>query len=188
MQKNDLKKIFKLEGYILDRVEYLDEEILLHCHIQGKIMIYKGIRSKQVNEIKMRKISHMMLEDKKVYLVIQQRRFYFSKYKIKRWEMLPDIQKRKQTTNTFRLHTLRELQRDNYRGIGFKRKMSGMFPMKILDTLKIDIQWRKGVKKVGLDGKCVKKHTLVHHISDLEKGKSIGVFPNFSQKEFKKNF
>ena len=187
MQKNHLKKTFKLEGYILDKIEYLEQKILLHCHIQNKNMTYKGERSNRVNETKVRKFPHMMLENQVVYLIIEQRRFYFPKHKTRRWETIPDVEKRQRTTNTFRLHTLRELQRDNYSGSGQKRQMSGMFPMKLLDKLEIKLEWRKGISKVGLDGKGVKKGQLLHHLADLEKGKSICVIPNLNQQQLKKN-
>ena len=188
MQKNHLKKTFKLEGYILDKIEYLDEEILLHCHLQCKKMAFKSERSSIVNETRIRRIPHMMLENQIVCLVIKQRRFHFPKHKIRLWEDLPGVGKRKQTTDTFRLHTLRELQRDNYSGSGHKRQMSGMFPIKLLDELKMEFKWSKGITKVGLDGKWVRKNNVLHHLADLDKGKSICIIPNLSQKQFKKNF
>ena len=188
MQKNHLKKTFKLEGYILDKIEYFEKRILLHCHLQNKYMTYRGERSNRINETRIRQIPHMMLENQVVYLVIKQRRFCFLKHKTKRWENLPDIGKRKQTTNTFRLHTLRELQRDNYSGSGHKRHMSGMFPMKLLDNLEIKFEWEKDITKVGLDGKGVRKGELVHHLANLDKGKSICIIPNLNQKQLKKNF
>lgn len=128
----------------------------------------------------------MMLENKQIVLLVKQRRFAFKG--TKRWEKLPDVEKYKQTTNTFRLHTLRELQRDNYSGSGHKRQKSGMFPMKLLDELGMDFKWRKGIKRVGLDGKYVRKREAVHHLADLDEGKSITVLPNLSQDELKKNF
>ena len=127
----------------------------------------------------------MMLENKQVVLVVTQRRFVFES--TKRWEKLPGVEQYKQTTNTFRLHTLRELQRDNYSGSGHKRHRSGMFPMKLLDGLKTEFKWRKGIKRVGLDGKYVCKHKLVHHLVDVDEGKSITILPNLNQKDFKKN-
>jgi len=188
MQKNDLKKTFKLEGYILDKVEYLNDEILLHCHLHCRQMAFKSERSRMVNTTRIRKIPHMMLENQVIYIVIKQRRFYFPRHKTRLWEKLPGVRKRKQTTNMFRLHTLRELQRDNYAGSGHKRQMSGMFTMKLLDELEIEFKWEKGISKVGLDGKGVGKGQLVHHLADLDKGKSICVIPNLSQKQLKKNF
>jgi len=188
MQKNHLKKTFKLEGFILDKIEYVLDEIWLFCHIQRKTMNFKGEKSCLVNTIRKRKIPHMMLENQVIFIIVEQRRFYFPKHKTKCWEKLPDVDERKQTSNTFRLHTLLDLQRDNYSGSGKKRHMSGMFPMKLLDGLKIEPKWKKGITKVGLDGKGVKKGELLHHLADLDEGKSICVVPNLNQNQLKKNF
>jgi len=188
MPIKEITQIFQIEKYVIEKIKNKEDGIYIYCHSKDRGMWFNKSFSNKVTERRVRKVSHMMLENKPVYLVISQRRFYFPKHKTKRWEQLPDIKPKKQTTNTFQLHTLRELQRDNYSGSGHKRNKSSMFPIKILDSLKIEIRWRPGTKKIGLDGKYVKKHSVVHHMSDLEKGKSIGVFPNYSQQELKKNF
>jgi hypothetical protein len=97
MQKNHLKKLFKLEGYILDKVEYKNSKTLLHCHIQKKTMVYSGETSKKVSETRIRYLPHMLLEDETIILVIEQRRFYFPGHKTRRWEILPDVSSYKQT-------------------------------------------------------------------------------------------
>lgn len=179
-------KSFKLEAYVIDEVEEQASEIHVYCHTRARGMWFEGVYSEKVTEERVRKIPHMMLENKRVVLVVTQRRFAFKG--TRRWEDLPDIEKYKQTSSTFRLHTLRELQRDNYSGSGRKRHMSGMFPMKLLDGLEIPCEWRKGIKRVGLDGKYVRGKELVHHIVDLDEGKSIMILPGSGQAEFKKNF
>jgi hypothetical protein len=187
MHKNHLKKIFQLEGYILDRVEHQNNKTLLYCHVQKISMTYNGERSLKVNETRERRLSHMMLEDKRVILVITQRRFYFSKHKTKRWEKLPDVGKRKQTTNTFRINTLRELQRDNYSGTGFKRHKSHMYPAHILDGLDFKVKWKDEIRRIGMDGKGVGHNKVVHNIVNLDKNKPLIVLPDLSQKHVKKN-
>jgi len=177
-------KTLKLEEYVIDEVEDKDFEVFIHCHVRKRGMWFKGQYSERIAEERVRRISHMMLEDKQVVLVVVQRRFSFKG--TRRWEKLPDVEKYKQTTNTFRLHTLRELQRDNYSGSGFKRQKSGMFPMKLLDELKMGFEWRKGITRIGLDGKYVRGTELVHHLADLDEGKSIAILPNLSQVELKK--
>jgi transposase len=167
MHKNHLKKLFKLEGYVLDRVEDRETGIFLHCHVRRNTMTHKGERSGRVNETRLRTLPHLMLEDKKVTLLVTQRRFYFSKRKTIRWESLPDVGRGKQTTNTFRLNTLRELQRDNYSGTGFKRQRSHMFPMHILDSLSVEQKWTNTIERIGIDGKGVGKNKLVHNLTNL---------------------
>jgi hypothetical protein len=186
MHNKYFSKTLKLEEYVLEKVEDKEFEVNIHCHVKKRGMWFDGEYSSSVAETRVRRISHMMLENKQVVLVVNQRRFTFKE--TRRWEKLPDVKKYKQTTNTFRLHTLRELQRDNYSGSGFKRQRSGMFPMKLLDELEIGFEWRKGISRVGLDGKYVRSKELVHHLADLDEGKSITVLPNLNQKQLKKNF
>lgn len=187
MHKNHLKKMFKLEGYILDNVEYRKDGTFLHCHVQKSSMTYSGERSLRVNDTRERCLPHMMLEDETVILVVTQRRFYFPKHKTKRWERLPDVGKRKQTTNTFRLNTLRELQRDNYSGTGFKRKKSHMYSAHLLDSMDFKVEWKDKIEKIGMDGKGVGRNKVVHNIVNLDKNKPLLVLPNLRQKQVKKN-
>lgn len=181
-----LSKLLKLEEYIIDDFEERGLEIRVKCHAKSRGMWFENQYSNRTTETRIRVIPHIMLENQRVILIIFQRRFAFKG--TRRWEKLPDIGKRQRTTDTFRLHTLRELQRDNYSGSGKKRQMSGMFPMKLLDKLKIEFKWRKGITRVGLDGKAVRKGKLIHHLVDLDKGKSICIIPNLNQDQLKKNF
>ncbi|MEI7513543.1 MAG: hypothetical protein WCJ74_02905 [bacterium] len=102
MQKNEIKKIYKLDGYIFDKFEERDSNIILHCHIQGNSMKLKSETSKTVNQTRNRLIAHSMFEDKKVFISIEQRRFYFPKHKQKLWESLPQVKKKQQSTITFK--------------------------------------------------------------------------------------
>lgn len=102
MQKKEIKKIYKLEGYIFDKFEEKNKKIILHCHIQRKSMKLKSEISKTVNQTRDRLIAHSMFEDKKVFIFIEQRRFYFPKHKKKLWESLPQLKKNQQSTITFK--------------------------------------------------------------------------------------
>lgn len=187
MHKNHLKKIFKLEGYILDKVEYLEGRTFLHCHLQRKTMVFRGERSKKVNEVRVRHLSHLLLEDETVVLVVTQRKFYFPAHKSRRWELLPNVSRNKQTTDTFRLNTLRELQRDNYTGTGNKRHKSHMYSAYILDDMDMAVKWPESVTKIGLDGKGVGHNRMIHNITDLGRNKPLTVLPDLNQEQVKKN-
>ena len=102
MSKKQLKHLFTLDGYILDNVESLENEILLHCHIQKKTMKYKSETSKKINTVKPRKITHSIFEGKKVFIAVKQRKFYFSKHKKILWEHLPQVNPKQQQTTTFK--------------------------------------------------------------------------------------
>lgn len=187
MQKNHLKKIFKLKGYILDNIEYKNDKTYLYCHLQKRSMTYLGEISRSFHETRQRIIPHMLLENETILIVIIQRRFYFPRHKTRRWEPLPDVSSRKQTTDTFRLNTLRELQRDNYTGTGYKRHKSHMYPAYILDDLEMKLKWPEAVTKIGLDGKGVGHHKQVHNITNLNENKPLAVLPTLNQKQVKKN-
>ncbi len=102
MNKQQLRKIFHLEGYILDKIEEQKDEVLLHCHLQKRNMIYEGETSKSINQTRSRKIAHSMLDHKKVFILITQRRFYFSKHRKILWEPLPQVKPKQQSTITFK--------------------------------------------------------------------------------------
>jgi hypothetical protein len=102
MLKKQLKKLFNLEGYILDKAEEADGKILLHCHLQKKSMKYKSETSKTVNTIQKRELVHSMLEDKKVFIVVDQRKFYFSKHGKRLWEPLPQVKRKQHMTAAFK--------------------------------------------------------------------------------------
>lgn len=176
-----------MEGYVLDQAEHQRAQVLLRCHVRRTTMTHKGERSHKVHGIRVRLLPHLMLEDKKVVLLVTQRRFYFPKHRTRRWEALPDVGRRKQTTNTFRLNTLRELQRDNYSGTGAKRQRSHMFPVTILDGLSVEQKWTKPIARIGMDGKGVGRNKVVHNLTNLGERKPHLVFPNLSQQELKKN-
>ena len=109
-----LSKLLKLEEYIIDGMKETGLEIQIECHVKDRGMWFEDQYSKKIVEIRTRIIPHIMLENQRVVLIVTQRRFSFKG--TRRWEKLPDVEKRQRTTNTFRLHTLRELQRDNYSG------------------------------------------------------------------------
>ena len=102
MLKKQLKKLFNLEGYILDKAEEADEKILLHCHVQKKSMQYKSERSKTINTTRKRELLHAMFEDKQVFIVVKQRKFYFGKHGKRLWETLPQVKQKQQMTTAFK--------------------------------------------------------------------------------------
>ena len=102
MSKKQLKNLFTLDGYVLDKVENLKNEILLHCHIQKQTMKCKSEVSRKINTTRLRKITHSIFESKKVFILIKQRKFYFPKHKKILWESLPQVKPRQQQTITFK--------------------------------------------------------------------------------------
>lgn len=102
MNKSQLYKIFNLDGYVLDKIEDQENEILLHCHLLKKSMRYENEISKNVNTTRLRKIAHSIFEHKKVFIVIEQKKFYFPKHNKRLWEPLPQVKPKQQSTSTFK--------------------------------------------------------------------------------------
>ena len=102
MLKKEIKEMFDLEGYIFDKMENLDDRVILHCHIQKKFLKLGTERSKSVSETRKRLITHTIFDNKKVYILIMQRRFYFPKQKKRIWELLPQVKKNQQMTTNFK--------------------------------------------------------------------------------------
>ena len=80
MRRNQLIKMYNLEGYMLDSFECKNEDIFLYCHLKLTTLTYKSQRSKKVSTSRIRKIKHQVREGKTVWLMVEQRKFYFSKY------------------------------------------------------------------------------------------------------------
>ena len=122
MKDSYFSKALQIDSkYVIDDVENVIGKILVYCHSRERGMWYENEYSRKVSERRDRKVKHIMVEDQQVFLVIKQRRFRFNKLKTCRWENLHGIANKEQTTEAFKLHTLRELQRDNYSGTGKKR-------------------------------------------------------------------
>jgi len=185
MHKKTLTKMFKMEDYVIDHIEYFDDLIEIECHVRARRMICTNESSIKVVETKIRRIDHMMLEDKPVILLVTQRRFQFKNGK-RLWEPLPNVKGKQRATNEFKKNTLRELQRDNYSATGFKRHKSGMYTSKLLDSLEFEVMWPKSLTKLGLDGKYVRGHQLIHNVTNISDRKVATVLPDLSQEELKK--
>ena len=185
MRQQNLTKTFKMEDYVIDEIIYFEEEIQIECHVRARGMKHEGQYSGEVTEVKIRRIDHMMLEDKPVVLLVKQRRFKFKDGK-KLWERLPNVKGKQRATGEFKQNTLRELQRDNYSATGFKRGKSGMYTSRLLDSLEFEVLWPKSLTKLGLDGKYVRGHELIHNVTNISDRKVATVLPNLSQSELKK--
>lgn len=102
MNKSQLYKVFNLDGYVLDKIEDKNNEILIHCHLLKKSMKYGNESSKNINTSRERKIAHSIFEHKKVFIIIKQRKFYFPKHNKRLWEPLPQVKHKQQSTSAFK--------------------------------------------------------------------------------------
>lgn len=183
MHEHSIKKLFEMEGYVLTSLEQDAERIYVHCHVAVRGMHYEGEYSTQVNTTQVRTIRHMVLDRTVVWLCVTQRKFYFPRHKKRLWESLPGIQKGKQTSQLFRKETLLALQSTNFTGVAKKRGTSIMFPLRLLDALPPE-QWcteEEHIRRIGLDGKGVRKHQQLFTVTNLDEKKLLGVLPEQSQ-------
>ncbi|MCX6743275.1 MAG: transposase [Candidatus Parcubacteria bacterium] len=185
MSGTSLSKIFDLKGYILDRVEYRDDrEILLHCHLKRKTMRFKSQSSKAVCAQRLRKIKHQVFEGRLVWLMIAQRRFYFSKPDKRLWEKLPNVALKKQTTESYRRNSIMALKNSTYSYSSQQRLASPMFSSRLVDELpELKFYWPEEITKIGLDGKNIGRRKNMFTLTDLDGKKLISALPPMSQRE-----
>lgn len=188
MSQKQVKKIYNLQGYILDKTKIKKHEksthILLFCHLQRKSMFYQSQRSYSVCAKHTRKIKHQVFEGRLVWIVIEQRRFYFSKYDKRLWEPLPNVNTKKQTSNTYRKNTIQDLQNASYTHSASIRKSSAMFAPRLIDELPtIKMFWPEGTSKVSLDGKSTRKYEQMFTLVDPTKKQLLSAIPPMGQTE-----
>lgn len=172
-----------MQGFILDKIVQKDENnIYLNCHLQTKRMRYKSQRSSYVTTTRKRRIKHLIFEGKTVWIIIEQRRFYFSKYNKRLWERLPNISRGKQTTNIYRINSIKSLGNSTYTHTANSRKSSPIFCSRLVDELpEINIYWPTKIKRVGLDGKNIGKHKQMFTLTNLDKNKLISAISPMNQ-------
>lgn len=187
MHNEYLIKILKLEDYVIENIEFESNKILVYCHFRKNGMWYKDQYSEALSTSKIKTAKHMMIEDRVVILKIKQRKFHFSRYKKNLWESLPNFQSNKHDSNTFRKNTLKTLKVTNYTGTSVSRSTSKMYPLRLLDSIGgFKINWDFNCKRIGLDGKGVKKGKAVTNITNLDKREIISVLPAYNQMTMEK--
>lgn len=185
MSRTIPNKLFYLNGYILDKIEFPnDENIYLFCHLKRKTMKLKSQRSNSISITRIRKIKHLVFEGKVVWIIVVQRRFYFSKYDKRLWEKLPNVSFKKQTSNVYRINTIKSLKNSTYTHNADSRKSSPMFCSRLVDELpELKIYWDGKIKRVGLDGKNIGKHKQMFTLTNLDKNNLISAISPMNQKE-----
>lgn len=187
MQNEYLIKILKLEDYKIEKIEFEPNKIVVYCHFRKSGMWHEDQYSEALSTTKIKTARHMMIEDRAVVLKIKQRKFHFSKYKKNLWEPLPNFQREKHDSNAFRENALKTLKVTNYTGTSISRTTSKMYPLRLLDSIDgFKINWDSSCKRIGLDGKGIRKCKAVTNITNLDKREIISVLPAYNQMTLEK--
>ena len=182
MQNYFLLKILKLEEYVIEKIEERDKKFYVYCHPRKRGMWYEDQYSKALSTSRIKTARHIVIEDAVAILKIKQRKFYFKKYDKRLWEQLPDFRKKKHDSNTFRKNTLKNLRNTNYTGVSKNRSTSKMFPLRLLDEIDgFKVNWNPACRRIGLDGKGVRKNKAVMNITNLDQKEVISVLPAYNQ-------
>lgn len=79
------------------------------------------------------------------------------------------------------------LRNTNYSGLSETRGFSKMTSLRLIDEMVVSsINWKEPIKKIGLDGKGVNRRKQIFNLTNLDKNEVIGVFPNLTQAELKR--
>lgn len=187
MQNNYLLKLLKLEEYVIENIKEEGNKIIVYCHSRRRGMWHKNQYSTALSTSRVKTSRHMVIEDRIVILKIKQRKFHFCRYNSNLWEILPNFQRKKHDSNAFRQNTLKNLRVTNYTGVSDIRSTSKMFPLRLLDQIEgFSTNWDPECKRIGLDGKGVKKGMAVTNITNLDKNEVISVLPAYSQESLEK--
>lgn len=182
MQNHFLSKILKLKEYVIEKIEERDNKLYVFCHPKKRGMWHQGQYSKALSTTRIKESRHVVIDDTVVILRIRQRKFYFKKCNKRLWEELPGFKKQKHDSNTFRKNTLKNLRNTNYTGASENRCTSKMYPLRLLDEIDgFSINWKEGCKRIGMDGKGVKKSNAVANITNLDSREIISVLPSYDQ-------
>ena len=177
--------MFDLKGYILDKIlNDKNGDILLFCHLQRKSVKFSNQRSYSVCATRKRRIKHQVFEGRLVWIIITQRRFFFVQIDKRLWEPLPNVNSKKQTSNSYRKKTICDLQNASYTHSSFIRKSSPMFAPRLIDELpSINIYWPDDISLISLDGKNIGKHKQLFTLGSPIKNQLLSAIPPMNQRE-----
>ena len=180
--------MFNLQGLLVDKVECLDEVkiLLVHCRSprqRAKCPIC-GQTTDKIHQYHFRKIKHDRLNEKQIILRLKIRRFKCRKCRKVFSEQIAGID-RKRASQNFRIEVLSWLQRNSFRFIGRKFKISGStlnrYVLAASDCWLID--WNKiNVTILGIDEHSFRGNNLVITITDISHHKLLAILKTDRQR------
>lgn len=188
MQK-DINKIFNLQGVIIDKVEFNDEQkvILIKARSPKNYANCQhcGQSATKVHQYHFRKIKHGQLNYSQVIIHLRVRRIKCKKCGKIFTEKIKGID-RKKTSLNFRLQAMDWLQRNSFNYIGQKFNISPSTLIRYLVAMfdNWTIDWDKiTITKLGIDEHSFKGRNLIITIADLSNHKLLAILKADTQIE-----
>ena len=178
--------MFNLQGLLVDKVDCLNDEIVVHCR-SPRIYCHCPVcdnSTKRIHQYHQRRIKHDRLSEKQIILNLRVRRFKCKSCGKVFTENIDGIDRKKASSN-FRAEVLSWLQRNSFRYISQRFDVSSStlnrYVLAISDCWLID--WHKiKVNKLGIDEHSFKGNNLVITITDISNHKLLAILKTDRQR------
>lgn len=186
--KKYISKMFNLQGLLIDKVECLNDKKMLLVHCRSPRRYAKcpicGKSTDKIHQYRFRKIKHDRLNEKQIILNLRVRRFKCRRCPKPFSEEIHGID-RKRASQNFRLEVLSWLQRNSFRYIGERFKISGStlnrYVLAVSNCWLID--WDKiNVTVLGIDEHSFRGNNLVITITDISHHKLLAILKTDRQR------
>ena len=186
--KKYISKMFNLQGLLVDKAECLDEEKTLIIYCRSPRIYCRcpacGKTTNKIHQYRHRLIKHDRLGEKQIVLSLRIRRFKCRQCKKVFSEKIEGVDRKTASVN-FRSEVLSWLQRNSFRYIGQRFKISGStlnrYVLGVSDCWLID--WEKiQTTRIGIDEHSFRGNDLVITITDLSHHKLLAILKTDRQK------
>lgn len=188
MNKNIIK-CFNLQGYLIDKIDTGEKEVLLRIRSPRVWAICPCCSSttRKIHQYHLRRIKHGWFQAKQIVLLVRKRRFYCKKCNRPFSEYLPGID-RKRHSRSFQIASLEELRLASFSSIASKLKTSTNTLIRFLNDItdQRNIFWPKqGEIILGIDEHSYAGRDLVITITELKRHQLLTVLKDDRKRTLK---
>lgn len=179
--KKYISKLFNVQGLLVDNVECVDDKnmVILHCRsprLCARCPVCSASTDK-IHQQQYRVIKHDRLGERQIILRLKTRRFKCRKCPKIFTEVINGVDRKRASLN-FRIEVISWLQKNSFRFIGQRFKISGptlnRYVLATSDCWLID--WDKiQVTKLGIDEHSFRGNNLVITITDISHHKLLAI-------------
>lgn len=186
--KKYISQLFNLQGLLVDKVECLEEKSLLLVHCRNPRTRAHcpacGSSTNKIHQYHYRKIKHGRSGEKQIVLRLKVRRFKCRQCRKVFSETIDGIDRKKSSLH-FRTEVISWLQRNSFRFIGQRFKISGStlnrYVLSVSNCWLID--WNKiNVTVLGIDEHSFRGNNLVITITDISHHKLLAILKTDRQR------